>query len=105
MEARMLQRLAKVRGDQVPIVPVESGPMPEEIVEPVKTPRPSRPDFAALELLPGYWRGRASGRQAAVDFYRGEACQRAVTPGVDVSHDQLRDHAMIAEYERRAVTS
>lgn len=58
--------------------------------------------FARLESLPGYWRGRAAGRQAAVDFYRGEACQRETTAGVDVSHDLLRDHQAIAEYERRA---
>jgi hypothetical protein len=102
---RTAERLARVRGDQVPVVSVESAPMPAEIVEPAEREpvRASKPDFAALERLPAYWRGRASGRQAAVDFYRGEACQRAVTPGVDVSHDLLRDHQAIAEYERRAI--
>lgn len=33
---RAAERLARIRGDQAPVVPVESAPMPEEIVEPVK---------------------------------------------------------------------
>jgi hypothetical protein len=61
-----------------------------------------KPDFTALESLPGYWLGRAKGRQAAVDFHRGEACQREITAGVDVSHDLLRDHQCIAAYEKKA---
>lgn len=83
-------------------VPVLSAPGNSAPIAANDRQPPSPACFEALERMAAYWKGRASGRQAAIDFYRGEACQRVATPGVDVSHDLLRDHACIAEYEKRA---
>jgi hypothetical protein len=96
---RTAERIRRITGDPIPVVsaPGNAVPMPAND----RTP-PSPACFEALERMASYWRGRASGRQAAIDFHRGEACQRLVTVGVDVSHDLLRDHACIAEYEKRA---
>lgn len=93
------ERRAAIMG--LPETVPTSEPMPEPVAS-VTLGLVTSAAFDALERIPGYWRGRANGRQAAVDFYRGVACDRAVTLGVDVSQDVLRDHAAIADYERRA---
>jgi hypothetical protein len=99
---RMRQRLAAIVGptetQSEPVVPTITIARAERTI----APPTGSARFDALERLPGYWRGRAAGRQAAIDFYRSIACQREVTPGVDVSMDGLRDQQAVAEYERRA---
>jgi hypothetical protein len=99
---RTRERIAAIIGSPAEAEPTPTGPT-ITIAPAVRPAAPNGPSrFEALERFPGYWRGRASGRQAAIDFYRGIASQRETTHGVDVSQDALRDNQAIAEYERRA---
>ena len=47
------------------------------------------PSIAKLEMLPGYWLGRAKGRELMSDRR-------------DLGRDRLHDQQAIAQYERRA---